>query len=869
MEGNFMKVLLPRIGALVIVVVLGIIAMAQAQRNNNKMLAEDTGTTIGNASESLGAANDSNNPLRNNTSTDASSAGFDAASPSNNPTRQPIADPFGLQKRANTANNSAANTSAASNTSANTANVPAVSNANTVNMSNANATGNVSGGASSLYPYPSSVPQKNNVATIPAATTPAPAADSSIPDAPAVVQQTQIQRAPAQGSLESPRNPLRDDNLREGNASASTLPSNGVKKSTDDIKQPQPRNQASGFPKSSQEIAQVSAEQPIGGPDSSGSSRSDFSQNPPMRNERTVALAEGMPDTMPQTSNRAANAMASNAGREPKPLTIDPFDPPATPLKAAAPLKVAANERPGTNLPPLENRSAENRNAERNNDRNSSRENREARGMARLVSADSSGPTMDPASEMEGVGQPGGKQLEGAQSPQLTIQKIVPKEVQINKPAVFRVVVRNAGQVPACEVEVRDQVPRGAHLISTTPRAARNQNGDLVWRLGTLRAGEETSVEMQVTPTTEGEIGSVATVHFGADASARCVVTRPQLVLNVTTPKQVMIGDKVMLSIVVSNPGTGVATGVVLEEHIPEGMQHSAGSELEYEVGNLKPGESRKIDLPLATGRPGAMANLLVAHGDGNLRVEDKRTIEVIAPQLDVAMEGPKKRYLEREAVYQLSVANPGTASAKQVELVAYLPPGLKFVNANNQGSYDEAHRAVHWLLAELPAQETGSVELTTLPVEPGEQAIKVRGTAQKGLAVEREQPVLIEGIAALRYQVATSSNPIQLNGTTTYEVKVVNQGSKASNNIRLVVDLPQQLDALGADGPTQARRDGGGHVITFDPLARLAPKADTTYRIRVKGVQAGDLRAKFQLQSDEMQSPVTKEECTQVFADE
>jgi hypothetical protein len=79
---------------------------------------------------------------------------------------------------------------------------------------------------------------------------------------------------------------------------------------------------------------------------------------------------------------------------------------------------------------------------------------------------------------------------------------------------------------------------------------------------------------------------------------------------------------------------------------------------------------------------------------------------------------------------------------------------------------------------------------------------------------------------------------------------------------------MPPQLETIGADGPTQAKRADSGHVV-FDSLARLAPKADATYRVRVKGVRPGDLRVRFQLQSDEMQSPVTKEECTQVFADE
>ena len=58
----------------------------------------------------------------------------------------------------------------------------------------------------------------------------------------------------------------------------------------------------------------------------------------------------------------------------------------------------------------------------------------------------------------------------------------------------------------------------------------------------------------------------------------------------------------------------------------------------------------------------------------------------MIPPQLDIAMTGPKRRYLERPATYQLAVSNPGTAPAQQVELVAYLPSGMKFVKPDNSG---------------------------------------------------------------------------------------------------------------------------------------------------------------------------------------
>jgi uncharacterized repeat protein (TIGR01451 family) len=541
--------------------------------------------------------------------------------------------------------------------------------------------------------------------------------------------------------------------------------------------------------------------------------------------------------------NRAAAAPATPNGREPAPFMADP---------SAAPKALSQT-------------------ADRGQDRSRTRANPAPSGKATQV-RDPVPPDGIAASDGfkngEGTGQPGPKQLEGAQTPQVTIQKFAPGEIQVGKPAVFKIAVRNTGPIPAAQVEIRDQVPRGTKLLGTTPRASQGPRGEILWTIGTLRPGEESSVEMQVMPTTEGEIGSVATVHFGADATVKTIATRPKLAVEMSAPERVLIGEQVIMSIVVSNPGTGVATGVVLEEHLPPGLQHPAGADLEYELGDLRPGESKKLDLPMAAVAPGRASNILTAKGDGNLQAQERLDIQVVAPKLDIAMEGPRRRYLEREAIYQVSLSNPGTAAARQVELVAYLPPGLKFVSANNSGHYDDASRAVFWRLQELPSNETGSVELVTMPVEPGQQSIKIRGTAEKGLAVEKDQPVVVEGIASIVFQPMDVTGPIEVGGETVYEVRVVNQGSKAASNVRLTAFLPPELQPVAAEGPTRHAVEAGGRVV-FEGLARLAPKADANYRIKAKGIRAGDLRTKFQLVTDEMQSPVTKEESTRVYADE
>lgn len=468
---------------------------------------------------------------------------------------------------------------------------------------------------------------------------------------------------------------------------------------------------------------------------------------------------------------------------------------------------------------------------------------------------------------MSGIGRPGEKALEGTQAPQLTIEKIAPQEIQVGKPAVFEIVVRNVGGAAASEVEIHDLVPQGTQLKSSNPAAARGKAGELIWLLGAMKPGDEARVQMELMPTTEGEIGSVATVRFAAAASVRTICTKPELLVEVQMPRTVLAGDDVPVKIRVSNPGTGIATGIFLNEIVPAGMEHTAGGELEYEVGNLQPNESRELELTLRAAKVGTVTNVIQGEGDGALRSETKTQVEIVAPALSVAIEGPKRRYLDRQATYTVSLANPGTAAAKEVELATYLPKGMQFVEADNHGEYDASTHSVRWLLEELPAKEKGSVTVTTLPVEPGQQLLRVETVAARGVSAKKEEAIMVEGASSIVFQVVDTADPIEVGGETVYEVVVANQGSKEATNVQLTIALPEGMKALDADGP--ARFNIAARQVTFQALAQLGPKQETKFRVRVQCAAAGDHRCHVQLTSDDMKTPVTKEEGTRVYADE
>src|SRR5262249_47930572 len=120
--------------------------------------------------------------------------------------------------------------------------------------------------------------------------------------------------------------------------------------------------------------------------------------------------------------------------------------------------------------------------------------------LASLPSANrfpTSSGNFDPAASavnMEGFGKPGDKKQEGEQTPSVTIEKSAPTEIQVGKEATFQVIVRNTGLVQADDVQVTDVVPQGTRLVNTTPKTSLGARGEIVWKVGDMKPGEESKL---------------------------------------------------------------------------------------------------------------------------------------------------------------------------------------------------------------------------------------------------------------------------------------------------------------------------------------------------------------------------------------
>lgn len=463
---------------------------------------------------------------------------------------------------------------------------------------------------------------------------------------------------------------------------------------------------------------------------------------------------------------------------------------------------------------------------------------------------------------------PGDRRLEGVQAPALTIEKVSPREIQVNQSADFEIKVRNVGRVVANDVMVVDRVPSGTEFIGASPEPTKlDRSGDVQWSIGTIEPGQEKRIRFQLRPTQPGEIGSVAHVLFATQASMRTVVTKPVLDIVHSARPRVLIGDNVIFDVIVENKGDGPATDVFIQEEVPEQLEYQEGfRQLEYPVGTLMPGQKRKIQLALRAEKVGEFRNVVFVTGKGGLEAKHEIDVEVIAPEIRVTSAGPSRRFLQRQATHRFTIENRGTAEANNVNLMARLPGGLRYVSSDNRGRYDSNSHAVYWKMPSLKDGVAGTVELTTVPVEVGQQNIKFEANADLRLTAQTTQEMAVEHLVDVYFEIDDVVDPIEVGTDTTYRLRILNQGTKVASNVQLQVEFPRGLEPTSVDG--DLRHQIQGQQVAFEPISSLPPGQEVQLSIRARGNAPGDHRVIASIRSDGREVEVSKEDTTRVYSD-
>jgi len=462
-------------------------------------------------------------------------------------------------------------------------------------------------------------------------------------------------------------------------------------------------------------------------------------------------------------------------------------------------------------------------------------------------------------------------------TPTVVVEMIAPESINVGQPLTYELLVRNAGTIPVSGALLEEDLPARVVLISTEP-AAEVQGERLSWSLGLLEPGDEKRIKVTVKPSEEGELRSRATISYRATVQSRLRVTRPRVTVAMTGPDRVRVGESVPFQIRLSNTGSGPAAKVRLQAHFSDGLSHPAGQVIEAELNDLAAGQAKTLTLEAMAMQAGAATAMLTVTADGNSSETARATVTVVEPLLTAKLEGPEKALVNGQPVYQLHLANPGSAATDPLTVWITIPEGFDFLEASDNGRFDPTTRSIGWQFPGLAVNGNRTLTLKLKAVKPAQGTLQTVVRAgeslntiipaadtgkpgKKPLEVRIETAMKAEGVPALRFQVIDLEDPVEVGKEAVYEVRIMNQGTGPCTGVHLSVELADGSTAVGAEGPTTGRV--AGQQIQFDPVAELPVKAEVVYRIRVRANRPGDSRFRARVHCDQIRTPVVKEEST------
>jgi uncharacterized repeat protein (TIGR01451 family) len=293
---------------------------------------------------------------------------------------------------------------------------------------------------------------------------------------------------------------------------------------------------------------------------------------------------------------------------------------------------------------------------------------------------------------------------------------------------------------------------------------------------------------------------------------------------------------------------------------LPEGLAMERRSNSTFDAGHLAPGQSREIKFNVIASRTGKFVANAKASSPLGLVSEASITSTVQQPVLAIMGKALDERYAGRPFEVCFTVRNPGDSDSSATTLEVPIPSGVSFKAASVGGRARAG--SVVWDLGLLGPNNAKDACATFVSSSAGN--IAFMGTAKGSCArpVSSTNQIHVVGVAAILLEKADDPDPVAVGETTTYTVKITNQGTADDTEVRTVVTLPPELT------PISATLGGGidGQTITFPVVAHLTPKETITYKIVARGVKAGDGRTRFVLTSNILKSPVTAEESTHVY---
>jgi uncharacterized repeat protein (TIGR01451 family) len=457
--------------------------------------------------------------------------------------------------------------------------------------------------------------------------------------------------------------------------------------------------------------------------------------------------------------------------------------------------------------------------------------------------------------------------------PAVALEWAGPAVVRVGKPAEYTLTVRNTCGQPLQKVVVQVRTPKDVTVADTSP-AVKPTDGVYLWELGTLDAKGSKAVKLTLSQPVRGELNCQAWVTLTGTTAMKATAKEPKLAVAIKAPETVVAGDKIPVEYAVTNTGDLAAEGVVVK---------LTSSALKSPAAvDLKPGEAHRRSEEFVSNTGGEFVYEAVATGADGLTATAKTTVKVLVPKLDVQIAGPADRLIGKKAAYTVTVRNCGDVPVTGVIVREHVPAAFRVVSAGSDGVVSATGDRVSWAVGDLAVGAVKELTFDGVCSQPGTLAHHADAVADRGVKAAADCGTKVEGIPALRMEMVDAVDPVEKGGETVYEIKVTNTGTQADADVKIVCELPKELEFVSTSGPTTGLERVGvdflvkkgndesptTRTVVFEPITELAPKTEAVFKVKVKATGTGDVRFKAVMTSKHLTAPVVKEESTRVYGE-
>lgn len=462
---------------------------------------------------------------------------------------------------------------------------------------------------------------------------------------------------------------------------------------------------------------------------------------------------------------------------------------------------------------------------------------------------------------------PGNNAASVSATPQ-TVDLAISQAVDAARPNVGAVItltttVTNAGPSAATGVLVRSAVGAGLTILAVQPSQGVYNTTSGAWDVGTV-AGSGSQV-LRITArvgspnviTSTASVAAVDQYETGPGNDSGSTVITPQrsdialgLAVDAATPN---VGQYVTYTITVGTAGPDPATGVIVSDSLPAGLQFFSSSQTRggydpttglWTIGGVEPGSSQVLRIVARVTSPYATSNTATVAASDQYDPDATNNTATAASdpqQADLALASTvdvARPNVGDVVTLTITVADAGPGAATGVGVSAPLPAGLAFVAAApDQGSYDPATGL--WAVGPLAAGASRSLRVTARVTSSAATTASAAVAAADQFDPSTGNNAAAATITPQRSDLAltTASDVARPNvgDVATFTVTVANAGPDAATGVRITDLLPPGLAFLGATGPGTYDPTDGTWVV-----GTIAPGSSSVLQIRARVAAPG-----------------------------